>query len=285
MVRVSVVIPCFNAGAWLRECVESVLAQDVPETEVVIVDDGSTDPGTADVLDEVAGDPAVRVIRGEHRDVSRARDFGFEQTSGRFVLFLDADDKLGEGFLRATVSALEGRPDCGVAFTDVRLFGAQTRTWRTGPLLFPGEIYLYNYLGIFSLVRRECVEAVGGFVPELVGFEDWDFWMKLEGIGVRFVKVRDAVAFYRKHPGSMVDTANEHWSELLHFMILNHKPAYGRLFGYPISAREERRVRELLQASADGSAPRARARLQRTRLYRQFSLYSAVYRACRRLLV
>lgn len=265
---------------------ESVLAQDVPETEVVIVDDGSTDPGIRDVLEEAAGYPAVRIARTEYRDVSKARNFGFGQTSGRFVLFLDADDKIGKGFLRATVSALEGRPDCGVAFTDVRLFGDETMRWRTGPLLFSGEIYLYNYLGIFSLVRRECVEAVGGFMANLGAFEDWDFWMKLCHIGVRFIKVRDAVAFYRKHPGSMMEKAKPRLDKLLHVMILNHKAVYGRLFGYPISAREERRVRELLEASDDGaSAPGARARLRRTRVYRQFSWYRMVYRACRRLLV
>lgn len=278
----SVIIPCHNHGKFIDECVKSVVTQDVLELEIIVVDDGSTDPITPHALNRLPLEyPNLRVIRTEHRNVSLARNSGFAHSSGRFILFVDADDILGEKFLSATISALEARPDYGVAYTDIKVFGFETGTWKTGPILFPYEIYFANNLQYCSLIRRSVIETHGGFNPNMFSREDWDFWIKLHKSGVRFLKVPSVYALYRKHENSKLARNLSKRPYLFNQIILNHKELYGRLFLYQISNREERRVRGLLQAAAENPNG-AMARLRGTRLYRQFVCYNVVVRAYRK---
>ena len=99
MAKVSVIIPAYNAEAYLRECLDSVLGQSLRDIEVVCVDDGSTD-ATSGILAEYASrDERVRVIRGEHAGAYRAREVAFGEITGEFVHFMDADDILADGAL------------------------------------------------------------------------------------------------------------------------------------------------------------------------------------------
>lgn len=285
MSQLSVIIPCHNLGVFIEEAVASVMDQHTPDTEVIIVDDASNDSFTLDTLERLGVKyPSLCIIRTEYRSLGLARNAGLTNSSGRFVLFLDADDMIGEGFLKATVEKLEERPDCGVAFTNIKLFGLISGTWRTGPLFCAGEIYLDNYLQYCSLVRRSLIEAVCGFNPNVPGYEDWDFWIKLHEAGIRFIKVPDVYAFYRKRDDSMLAQSAPRRPYLINQLILNHKEAYGKLFACPVGELEESRVRELLRAGSGPLQGLATQRLRNTRLYRQFTCYSLLYRASRKVL-
>jgi len=283
---VSVIIPCFNTGEFIEECVESVVGQDVPEMEVIIVDDGSTEAATLDALERLTAKYRNhRIIRTHHHNVGQARNTGFAHSSGRFVLFLDSDDTIGKDFLSATIRELEGRPDCGMAFTEVELFGLMSGILQTGPLVFQGEIYFDNYLHPSAVVRREAIGVSGGFNPNLVSYEDWDFWITLHEAGVKFVKARNVLAFYRRRENSKLIQNQARRPYLINQLVLNHKEAYGRLFLSPIGDREERDVRGLLRAASERPADADIWKLLRnTRLYRQFLCYSAMYRGLRKLL-
>src|SRR5262245_47528368 len=106
---VSVVIPCFNLGAYLDETVQSVLTQTVSDFEILIVDDGSTDAVTRDLL---AGGrwPRAQVFRTENRGLARARNFLLGHARGEFICALDADDKLHPRYLESALSAFEQDP-------------------------------------------------------------------------------------------------------------------------------------------------------------------------------
>ena len=107
MIRISVIIPVYNAEAYLRECLDSVLGQSLREIEVVCVDDGSTD-GSAAILSEYAArDPRLRVIRGEHAGAYKARERAFAVIGGEYVHFMDADDVLAEGAYEACFALCE----------------------------------------------------------------------------------------------------------------------------------------------------------------------------------
>lgn len=285
MARTSVIIPCFNTGDFIEECLESVARQGVPGVELIVVDDGSTQESTRQALRRAAVQyPGLQVIRTEHHNVGAARNSGFTRSSGEFVLFLDSDDLLGKDFLSATLEALAKRPDCGVAFTDIELFGLIRGVWRTGPLWSQGEIYIHNYLQHCSLIRREVFERFGGFNPNLWSKEDWDLWIKLHRHGVRFAKAAGGRALYRKHPNSKLSQNQINRPYLVNRVILNHKAAYGRLFLLPISEDEEERVQKLLQAwLGNKQHPEILKSLRRTRLCRQFTAYSVLYRALRKI--
>lgn len=286
VLTVSVIIPCFNTGEFIEECVESVVGQDVPEMEVILVDDGSTEAATLSALERLAAKYRDhRLVRTRHHNVGQARNTGFAHSSGRFILFLDSDDTIGKDFLSATIRELEGRPDCGVAFTEVELFGLMSGMLQTGPLVFQGEIYFDNYLHPAAMVRREVIEASGGFNPNLVSYEDWDFWIKLHEAGVQFIKVCNVLAFYRRRGNSKLVQNRARRPYLINQLVLNHKEAYGQLFLCPIGDREGRNIRGLLRAASERPTDSNVWKLLRsTRVYRQFLCYSAMYRALRKLL-
>jgi len=108
-VSVSVIVPCFNAGRWLAECIESVRAQTSPACETIIVDDGSDDQETLDILRSYEGVSGLRVLHKRNGGVSSARNAGLDAAIGEYVLFLDADDYLERDALAVLTAAAAGK--------------------------------------------------------------------------------------------------------------------------------------------------------------------------------
>lgn len=280
---VSVVVPCFNAGAFLDECVGSVLRQGVADIELIVVDDGSTDVETREVLDRLARQHGrVKVVRTENRGPGAARNVGLNRATGRFILLLDADDLLGDGFLPAALATLEARPDCDLAYADVEVFGLRNELWTTGPLVRQGEIYLENWLPPALLLRRAAIERAGTYDPAMPPYEDWDFGLRLHEAGVRFVKVPGVRSLYRIRANSLIRSRVWRRPLLTSRLVLNHTAAYGRLFGWRIGAEEEKRIRRLLRLAAEHPDDRrTAAALRRTRVCRQFECWNVAYRLAR----
>src|SRR5215211_7843247 len=106
--RISVVIPCYNQAKYLGEAIESVLGQTYGNSQIVVVDDGSTDD-----TEEVAGRyEKVECVRQENRGLAEARNAGVRASRGEYLVFLDADDRLKEGALEAGVNSLDANPLC-----------------------------------------------------------------------------------------------------------------------------------------------------------------------------
>src|SRR5512145_3157884 len=101
MTGIAVVIPCYDLGAFLEEALDSVLGQSRPAAEIVVVDDGSTDPATRQVLATVQ-EPRTRVVRTANRGAGAARNHGIRLTSAPYIVTLDADDMLAPDYLEAT---------------------------------------------------------------------------------------------------------------------------------------------------------------------------------------
>lgn len=148
---VTVIVPLHDHGDVIAETLESILSQDHPPVEVVVIDDGSEDGG-GDIA--AAFSPRVRVIRQPQAGVSRARNRGLAETEGELVVFFDADDLMPAGRLRRQVAELEGDPDLDGLFGDVIEFRPDTG-WRSEPQ--PGRLP-----GSFML-RRSALDRVGGF--------------------------------------------------------------------------------------------------------------------------
>jgi glycosyltransferase involved in cell wall biosynthesis len=126
--RVSVIIPCFNLGAFLADAVDSVLAQTFQDLEILIVDDGSTDPETQRLLDGYTR-PRTRVFRTPNSGLAAARNFLIGQARGEYLCALDADDKLHPRYLEATVAALDADASLTFVSTHLRMFGDEDRVW------------------------------------------------------------------------------------------------------------------------------------------------------------
>ena len=196
--RVAVIVPCFNDGRTLPEAAHSV--RESEPIELVVVDDGSTDPRTKRVLEDIQSE-GVRVVHHErNRGLIEARMTGLASTSAPFVLPLDADDCLAPGTLGAMADALEADPGAVACFGDYEEFGEHQIVRAVPEGLDPYRVAYTNEYPVTSMFRRSVLEELDGwrFEGELVSYEDWHLWMKLAGRGARAVHLGPGRITYRR---------------------------------------------------------------------------------------
>jgi peptidoglycan/xylan/chitin deacetylase (PgdA/CDA1 family) len=201
---IAVVVPCYNLGAFLPETLASVLEQTRPAREIVVVDDGSDDPETLEVLARVAELSAGRgrVERIPHSGVALARDHGCRTTRAPYLLWLDADDLLDRAFLEQTAGRLDANPALDFVATGTELFGEATGAWVPPE---PHDLLRHLADGSYSittLFRRRLWDEIGGCDPALQAAEDWDFWLRALERGRLGTVVPEPLFRYRIRSGS-----------------------------------------------------------------------------------
>jgi glycosyltransferase involved in cell wall biosynthesis len=203
---VSVIIPTFNSARFLPEAIDSVLVQTFRDFEVIVVDDGSTDE-TESLMGKY-GAP-VRYIRQANCGVAAARNRGIEESLGRYVAFLDADDTWYGDKLERQLAALRSNPQhraCYTAFTacDADLSPLYIiRSRRRGSTL-RDLLLLGNVVATPSTVlcERSLFETVSGFDPALSLCADWDMWVRLAA-HTEFLYLDEPTVTYRRHDSNM----------------------------------------------------------------------------------
>lgn len=208
MNAVSVIIPAYNASAYLAETIESALAQTSPPLEIIVVDDGSTDDTAA--IAKSFGSP-VRVFQQVNQGESVARNRGISESRGNAFYFLDADDVLDPRALATMTAALVGRPR-GVALMGMATFRGDiahvTRTIPPAAAAFLPEILQTNFgPPICWLFPASMVKSVGGFNVKMRWSEDWEFCGRVGCAGAELVPVDFVGAFQRQHDRSQVATS------------------------------------------------------------------------------
>jgi len=202
--RIAVVIPAYNASAYIKEALASILSQSRPADEIVVVDDGSTDD-TAGIAAGVSS--KVRVVRQKNAGQGSARQHGVELTTAEWLLFLDADDLLCEPALEKLSAALVENSQAALAYCTVELWSPggtipsrQDTLDRLDGAEVWDELLFRNCLRTpgCALIRRPALVAAGGWDadPRLKGNEDWDLWLRLAESGA-FVLVPEPLLKYR----------------------------------------------------------------------------------------
>ncbi|HEX7150524.1 MAG TPA: glycosyltransferase [Thermoanaerobaculia bacterium] len=198
--RLSVVIPCHNDGAYLPEAVASV-ERHAPGAELIIIDDGSTQPGTLEVLAALR-EAGHRVLEQPHSGVSAARNRGIAASSGDYFLPLDADNHLLPGFAAEAVALLDADAAVGVVYGHRREFGLRSGDVAVPDLDLPRMLWS-NYIDACAVVRRSVWSGVGGYDVAFRDWEDWDFWLGAAARGWRFLRIPRPAFEYRVRPDSM----------------------------------------------------------------------------------
>jgi len=253
---VSVIIPCYNHGRFICEAIESIRAQTWRDFEIIVVDDGSDDPETIDVLGNLDV-PRVRVFRTENAHLSAARNFGIRQSAGAFILTLDADDRFEPTFIEKGMKVLNQEPGIGVVTCFVKPFGSS----QAEAFLPEGggveNFLLKNNCCGNALFRYQCWVDAGGYNEAMRGFEDWDFWIGVTKHGWRVKTIPEFLFFYRDTEGSMYKSVNSRRPELFRAIVENHVELF-REHIVDVLYRKERRIKYLkdhlrrLKASRSG---------------------------------
>lgn len=187
MPKVSVVIPTYNRLQMVKEAVESVLAQDFEDFELIVVDDGSTD-GTAEAIREYGG--RVRLIEHPHnRGVSAARNTGILHSRGKYIAFLDSDDLWVKGKLKIQVNFLDENPQYPLCYTDEiwirkgKRVNPMKKHSKYSGWIFEKCLPLCIISPSSAMMRKTLFQKVGLFDEALPVCEDYDFWLR---VSVRF---------------------------------------------------------------------------------------------------
>jgi hypothetical protein len=221
----SVVIPCYNQGPLLLDALESVLQAEGGLHETIIVDDGSDDPATIEILKllEWAG---WRIIRQSNQGLSAARNAGIEAAAGDYILPLDADNRIRPRYIVAGVEILRQSHRVGVVYGDCELFGEQS-----GPREVPDfdlrRLCLGNYIDACAVIRKQAWREAGGYDTGFRYFEDWDLWLSVAERGWEFRHLPEILFDYRVRVGSLLSHGNqpELYREVVHHLAGNH-PCY-----------------------------------------------------------
>ena len=204
---VTCIVPVFNGERFLRESLDSILAQTYSPIEVIVVDDGSTD-GTAAVAENFA--PSVRCVRQANAGAPRARNCGLREARGEFITFLDADDLWHPEKTERQAARFAARPELDFCATQVQNFwmpevsaeGEQFRDHRRGRAV-PG------YVTDSLMVRRRTFERVGGFSETLRHGDATDWVLRARAGGAVEELLGDVLVQRRMHQGNISRSCGE----------------------------------------------------------------------------
>jgi glycosyltransferase involved in cell wall biosynthesis len=222
---VSVVIPCYNHGLYLEETVQSVLNSSYEKIEIIIVDDGSEDNSKeiAKTLCSKYGN--VSYYYQDNGGPSVARNYGISQSSGEYILPLDADDLISERYIQEAVNKLNEDPEVKVVYAKAEKFGKVNKPWKLKTFsLF--NLALDNLIYVSAIFRKSDWERVNGYTENKVLVrEDWEFWIKVLKDGGKVIQLPFVGFYYRIHTTSRrksmskekknaeIDYLNQHHSE------------------------------------------------------------------------
>lgn len=241
---VSIIIPCYNKGKYIAETFQSVCNQTYSNWECIVVDDGSTDHNTVEVLKKLTH-PKLKVFFNENNGVSHARNFAIANSSGDYILPLDADDLLAPTFLSETVHILERNKSVKVVTCDVGLFGKKSGTMKLPDYNF-NLLLARNILVVTCLFRKSDYALTKGYDEKMrLGFEDWDFWISLLAAGGEVVKINKVLFYYRIVAQSRnYSIRKDQFAELRKTIYTNHKAIYSNTFIDPTDTFEYHLIRD-----------------------------------------
>lgn len=241
MAEVTVLVPFFNSGRWIVECVESVFKQTVGDWDLALIDDGSTDDSVARI-EPYLKDKRARLIKQDRGGPSAARNAGLKSSSSPFIAILDSDDVWTPVRLEKSLAALKAdttRDYCYSTAFDMREDGTVIK--RRALETYPDDRFLpalidHNFVpsGTITFTRR-CLEKVGLFDPQVNGVEDYDYSLRAAAAGLKFAAIDEPLIYFRYHDANLSSEERVFQSRLR--LIEKLAPA---LAEYPAEVRRHR---------------------------------------------
>lgn len=224
---VSIIIPCYNDGAYIEKAVQSVLDQTFSNKEIIIIDDGS-DKITQKVLKNLKNKVTL-LIKQENRGPSVARNKGIAAANGEYILTLDADDFFEPTFIQKAVEILNNYPKVGLVTCNANIFDKNAKQ---GEIISSGgetkDLLIRNGALASSLFRKKSWNDVHGYDENMLkGYEDWDFNISIAKAGWKIMVIHEHLFNYRLKENSRNNTANNsHKYDIINYIYIKHKDIF-----------------------------------------------------------
>jgi glycosyltransferase involved in cell wall biosynthesis len=232
--KVSIVVPCYNQGAFLQDCLSAVVRQTYQNWECIIVNDGSSDNTNEVAAIWLRKDLRIRLYEKLNGGLSSARNFGINNSTGGLILPLDADDLICPHYVEGCVKKLTETPDLKLVYGKAIKFGVENGEWKLPD--YSLELLLKrNMIFCTAMFYKSDWEKIGGYDEEMkVGWEDWDFWIRLMADGGGVYRESEIMFYYRTKPKSMIKeliSSRETKSKLTEYVFTKNVAFYERHFG------------------------------------------------------
>lgn len=222
---VSVIVPCYNQGEYVKEALCSVQNQTYTNFECVIVNDGSTDNSLDEIISFCQTDNRFVYYDKVNEGVAIARNYAISHSHGEFILPLDADDKIAPSFIQEAVQVFRTRPDVKLVYSKVLYFGDVDGEYKLPKYKYT-SLLCGNLIVCTAMYKRSDYLKTNGYNPNLDGLEDWDFWLCLLGKEDKVYRINKFLFYYRIKKYSRNVNANQSYFQIRRQVWENHKSLY-----------------------------------------------------------
>lgn len=227
--KVSVVIPCYNHGKYLDQCLGSVLNYSPQEDlEIIIVNDGSTDAYTLEKLNQIK-QPNLQILHQANQGLPVARNNGIKQSRSNIILNLDSDNFIDPKYIKEALSIFSQNEDVDIVYSDKYIFKDGTQRFKQSKIdkFHINRLLLYNFIDSCAFYRKSIWLKTGGFDPHLSVSEDWEFWLNCFKNKAKFKHIRKPLFYYRVSPNSMLGASNnDKYINAIAFIMNKHLDLY-----------------------------------------------------------
>lgn len=231
---VSIIVPCYNHGKYLAEALDSVIAQTYSNWECIIVDDGSTDDSANVANKYVTADERIHYLYQQNAGPSAARNNGVRNSHGKYILFLDGDNKLENYYAEYGVKYMENHPECTLFHGRAKTFGG-TEIIKKWHYTSYRDLLRFNSIDCCAMIRRSDFDRVGGFDEDMRGYEDWEFFIRLL-YKKDVVHQDERILFYYRvgaNPNSVNAGALAKQDAMTLYIYKKNIEIYNEYFGHP----------------------------------------------------
>ena len=224
--KVSVIITCYNKEPYLEEAVLSAINQTYKDIEIIFIDDCSTDNSIEKIKALKQKYPQIVIIQNEeNKGVVYSRNRAIEESSGEYILPLDADDIIDATYVEKAVKILDDNPDIGIVYCKAMLFGAINGEWLLNE--YSDDIIFNNCIFCTALFRKSDFERFGKYKEYMnEGWEDYDLWLSFIENGVKVYRINEILFKYRQTEESRTSSANAKDIKLRRLLIKKHVDLY-----------------------------------------------------------
>lgn len=229
---ISVIIPCYNQGIYLDECLQSVLDQIYTNWECIVVNDGSTDNTEELALKWTKKDSRYKYLYKKNGGLSSARNAGIEKAKGEFILPLDADDKISSDYIKLALEAFQKDSELKLVYCKAEKFGKINSLWKLEPFSLK-NLAETNIIFCSGIYKKKDWNNIGGYDTNMIyGLEDWEFWIHLLKNGGEVFTINKICFYYRVKNVSMITNLNQfQQKEMIKYISIKHVDFFIKYLG------------------------------------------------------